>query len=102
MKRVVFNQKGGVGKTSITCNLAAIGAAMGYRTLVVDLDVQGRAYLLFGALGDGIGVEPWVVEENGGTIAPLGDLQPFVGALREEGIAVSPAEWLTKITRVSL
>jgi chromosome partitioning protein len=43
MKRVVFNQKGGVGKTSITCNLAAIGAAMGYRTLVVDLDVQGNA-----------------------------------------------------------
>ena len=43
MRRVVFNQKGGVGKTSITCNLAAIGAAMGYRTLVVDLesDYQG-------------------------------------------------------------
>ncbi|MEM0954086.1 MAG: ParA family protein [Pseudomonadota bacterium] len=42
MKRVVFNQKGGVGKTSITCNLAAIGAAMGLRTLVIDLDVQGN------------------------------------------------------------
>ncbi|QIB66047.1 ParA family protein [Kineobactrum salinum] len=42
MKRVVFNQKGGVGKTSITCNLAAISAARGYRTLVVDLDVQGN------------------------------------------------------------
>ena len=42
MKRVVFNQKGGVGKTSITCNLAAISAAMGYRTLVIDLDVQGN------------------------------------------------------------
>jgi len=42
MRRVVFNQKGGVGKTSITCNLAAIGAAMGLKTLVVDLDVQGN------------------------------------------------------------
>lgn len=42
MKRVVFNQKGGVGKTSIACNLAAISAGMGYRTLVVDLDVQGN------------------------------------------------------------
>ncbi|MEM1111450.1 MAG: ParA family protein [Pseudomonadota bacterium] len=42
MIRVVFNQKGGVGKTSITCNLAAIGAAMGLKTLVVDLDVQGN------------------------------------------------------------
>lgn len=43
MKRVVFNQKGGVGKTSIACNLAAISAAMGYRTLVIDLDVQGNS-----------------------------------------------------------
>ncbi|MEL7045913.1 MAG: ParA family protein [Pseudomonadota bacterium] len=42
MKRVVFNQKGGVGKTSITCNLAAIDAAQGRRTLVIDLDVQGN------------------------------------------------------------
>ena len=42
MRRVVFNQKGGVGKTSITCNLAAIGAATGLRTLVIDLDVQGN------------------------------------------------------------
>jgi len=51
MKRVVFNQKGGVGKTSIACNLAAIGAAMGYRTLVVDLDVQGNTtHYLVGAV----------------------------------------------------
>jgi chromosome partitioning protein len=51
MKRVIFNQKGGVGKTSIACNLAAISAAMGYRTLVVDLDVQGNTtHYLVGAV----------------------------------------------------
>ncbi len=48
MKRAVFNQKGGVGKTSITCNLAAAMAKLGRKTLVVDLDAQANTskYLL--------------------------------------------------------
>ena len=53
MRRVVFNQKGGVGKSTITSNLAAIAAHQGQRTLVVDLDPQGNSsrYLL-GELAD--------------------------------------------------
>lgn len=48
MRRVVFNQKGGVGKSSITVNLAAISAQRGIRTLVIDLDPQCNSthYLL--------------------------------------------------------
>ncbi len=48
MPLVVFNQKGGVGKSTITCNLAAISASQGLRTLVIDLDSQGNStsYLL--------------------------------------------------------
>lgn len=43
LTRVVFNQKGGVGKSSITVNLAAISAHQGYRTLVIDLDPQSNS-----------------------------------------------------------
>lgn len=51
MRRVVFNKKGGVGKTTIVCNLAAAASALGKRTLVVDLDPQGNSTRHL--LGDG-------------------------------------------------
>ncbi|PIE70042.1 MAG: cobyric acid synthase [Deltaproteobacteria bacterium] len=55
---VIFNKKGGVGKTTLTCNLAAISAVSGNKTLVVDLDPQANAsqYLMgdsYGAAKDG-------------------------------------------------
>lgn len=38
----LINQKGGVGKSSVSYNLAAVFADRGFRTLVIDADPQGN------------------------------------------------------------
>jgi chromosome partitioning protein len=45
---VLLNQKGGVGKTTVTLGLASAAAQRGHRVLVVDLDPQGSSTWVLG------------------------------------------------------
>ncbi|NIS69962.1 MAG: AAA family ATPase, partial [Proteobacteria bacterium] len=61
----ICNQKGGVGKTVTAINLSARLAALGLRTLLVDLDPQGQSGLGLGVDVDSLDRSVYDVLMNG-------------------------------------
>jgi chromosome partitioning protein len=77
----VLNQKGGVGKTTTTVNIAAALADMGCKVIVIDLDPQAHLTIH-------LGVEPESVTAGGYEV--LTQSAPFDGSLKQ----VRPNLWL--------
>ena len=76
----IANQKGGVGKTTTSVNLAAALALMGQRTLLIDLDPQGNSTMGCGIdkrnLKQGEGVYPVLLEQS--TISKARHIAPHL------------------------
>jgi chromosome partitioning protein len=93
---VVTNQKGGVGKTTTTVNLAAYLAKSGQRVLLIDLDPQGNST-------SGLGIDKEVVKKSLYDIlvreTPMQDTRMGTGA---DGLDLIPSSVVLAAAEVEL
>jgi len=83
----LVNQKGGCGKTTTAIHLASQSAALGLRTILVDLDPQGHSTL-------GFGLGPPARERSLAAVLRLSGLDESATPLRETLIEAGENLWI--------
>jgi chromosome partitioning protein len=95
----ICNQKGGVGKTTVTINLGAAFADLGYSVLLLDLDPQGH-------LTEGVGLRDYYDREDVSLYEHLingkGTIADLIVKPAHESFSVIPTNYQMMLAEQSL
>ncbi len=99
----LLNQKGGVGKTTTTVNLAAALALAGDRVLVIDLDPQTHLGLHFGIDATGTSVYDLLLDDATRVVEARVEARPNIDLVTSEvDLAAAESELVSRTDRHDL